>query len=122
MKVATFKCNQHRKPAKSWRADKPPGGLHPAPPQHGTQQRRAASAALARADGTRKEIIKYQRLQKGASSGSADILTHMLAWAKGFPNQEQLFRKLEEYSQKSKYGNASQKKKEGRRILAVGNI
>lgn len=77
--------------------------------------------ALAGAEGTREEIIKYQGLQKGAQA-APQTLSHMLAWAKGFPNQRQLFRKLEEYSQKNKYGNVSQKKKEGRMILAVGSI
>ena len=34
--MATFKCNQQRKPAKSWRADKAPRGAAPGPPTPGT--------------------------------------------------------------------------------------
>lgn len=100
--MATFKCNQQRKPAKSWRADKPPwGGCTRPPPRHSTHQRRAASTALARAEGTREEIIKYQGLQKGVKRLCRHSHT---CWhgLKGFPNQWQLFRKLEEYRQKRK--------------------
>lgn len=47
------------------------------------------------------------------------LRTHALARAEGFPNQ----RKLEEHSQKSEYGNVSQKSfGGGRMILAAGRV
>lgn len=58
--MATFKCNQQRKPAKSWRADKLPRGAAPGPPpRHGTHPQHYAGT-----QGTREKVIKYQGLQK----------------------------------------------------------
>lgn len=99
--MATFKCNQQRKQRAGGLTNRPGGAAPGPPPRHSTHQRRAASTALAKAEGTREEIIKYQGLQKGVKRLCRHSHTcwHRL---KGFPNQWQLFRKLEEYRQKSK--------------------
>lgn len=100
MKVATFKCNQQRKAAKSWRGDKAPGGCARPPGTAPRDGQKEPGRKSLNTKGCRKELERFRRH------------SHRLEGADGFPKRRQLFQKLEENSQKSEYSNMSQNKKE----------
>lgn len=69
--MATFKCNQQRKPAKSWRADKPPRGAAPGPPP-GTAPIHSTTPGHKEPG---RKLLNTKGCRK-SSSGCADTLTH----------------------------------------------
>lgn len=98
--MATFKCNQQRKAAKSWRGDKAPGGCARPPRTAPRDGQKEPGRKSLNTKGCRKELERFRRH------------SHRLEGADGFPKRRQLFQKLEENSQKSEYSNMSQNKKE----------
>lgn len=73
--MATFKCNQQRKPAKSWQADKPPwGGCARPPPSTAPIRDGQPARHLPGQKEPGRKLLNTKGCRK-ESSGSADTLT-----------------------------------------------
>lgn len=119
--MATFKCNQHRKPAKSWRADKPPGGLHPAPPSTAPSRDGQPARHLPGQTEPGRKLLNTKGCRKELRAALQTFSHTCWHGLKASQTKSSYFGSWRSTARKASMATRP-KKKEGRRILAVGNI